>query len=539
MDLLHLVRSSVAAKVIALSSTIFVVELGASLIYSHLSVRDLADGFVTEQSRNIADSYFDSLNKLMLTGGMDTRDELQKTILAQKNVLEARVMRAKAVTDQYGPGHTGESANNDLDRAALTGQEISIINETGNGRQLTVIRPFKSSTNTRGVDCTGCHSAPEGSVLGVIRITYDLGAVDALIGAEDLTNMAIHVVLFSLGLVLMIWLLRRFISRPINRLSDTMMRVESESNLGLRIPVNSRDEIGRAAKAFNTMQDRVADLLGQVRNTTHDVSKVAGELVNVTVLTQQGVDQQLADTETLAETLHELTGSVQEVTRDIREAAEAAQLADSQAKEGALTASTALGAISSMAQQLENAVAVIRRLDTDSRDIGQVINLIREIAEQTNLLALNAAIEAARAGEQGRGFAVVADEVRNLAQRTQAATSDIENLIIKVQNRAQDAVSAITQAEEQTRTGEMSVEESAVALSTIAGSVNVITRMTDQIANRSDQQSAGAEAISDKVSAIGGVAHETSSQSHRTHAASQQLAKLATELDALVNQFRS
>ncbi len=209
-----------------------------------------------------------------------------------------------------------------------------------------------------------------------------------------------------------------------------------------------------------------------------------------------------------------------------------------QAKDGALTATTALGAISSMAQQLQGAVSVIRRLDNDSRDIGQVINLIREIAEQTNLLALNAAIEAARAGEQGRGFAVVADEVRKLAQRTQDATTDIEKIIIKVQNRAQDAVDAIGRAEAQTRTSETSVEESAGALGTIAGSVEVITRMTGQIAARSEEQNSAAEAISQRIGAIGSVAHDASSEARRTREASQRLADLAAELRRLVSQFK-
>jgi methyl-accepting chemotaxis protein len=535
----NIVRQSVAAKVIALASTVFVVELAAALIHSHFSVSRLADQFIIEQTRDVASSYFDGLNKLMLTGGMDTRADLRKSMLGHENVLDARVIRAPGVIGQYGPGQPDEGARDELDRQAMAGKDVAAFAEGARGRSLTVVLPFKASANTRGVNCLGCHAVPEGTVLGAIRVDYDLAPIDAQISRQDLVNLGIHVAMFSVGLVLMIWLLRHFISRPINRLSETMAQVERDSNLGLRLPVESGDEIGRASASFNTMQDRVAELINQLRGATRNLTGVADDLVNVTNATQGGVDRQLADTEALASTLRQLADSVQNVTADIRQADQAARQANDQAKEGALTASTALGAISTMAQLLQGAVDVIRRLDNDSRDIGQVINLIREIAEQTNLLALNAAIEAARAGEQGRGFAVVADEVRNLAQRTQAATSDIESIIIKVQTRAQEAVDAIGRAEEQTRTSEASVEDSASALGTIAGSVEVITRMTGQITTRSDEQSAAAESISRTVGAIGGVAHETSEQGHRTQAASRDLAELAMDLDRLVARFKS
>jgi len=537
--LVQLVRHSVAAKVIALASTVFIVELAAALVQSHFSVRGLSDDFVLEQTRDIAGSYFDGLNKLMLSGGMATRPELRKTMLAHENVLDARVLRGDAVNGQYGPGLADEAAQDDSDRQALAGTPVTRFENTPGGRQLIVVEPFRATANTRGVNCMGCHAVADGTVLGAIRIRYDLAPVDARIARQDMLNIGIHVALFGLGLFLMIWLLRRFISSPIDRLADTMARVEREADLGLRLPVGSGDEIGRASAAFNTMQDRVAQVIADVRAATHNLGRVADDLVNVSDRTRSGVDRQLADTGTLADTLQHLAASVQQVAGDIRQADQAARQANEQARDGALTASTALGAISTMAELLRGAVVVIRRLDTDSRDIGQVIHLIREIAEQTNLLALNAAIEAARAGEQGRGFAVVADEVRNLAQRTQAATGDIEGIIINVQTRAQEAVDAIGRAEEQTRTSESCVEDSALALGTIAGSVGVITRMTGQIAARGEEQGQAAQAISERVGAIGEVAHDASAQCHRTQAASHHLARLATELQGLVSQFRA
>jgi len=535
---LTLHTGKVSAKILGFTALLFLVLLTASLVHSFFSEKKLAEEFSVEATKAIADSYFDGLNKLMLTGGMDTRDELHKQIASQPKVLQARVIRGEGVISQYGPGKVHESANDELDRAALDGKESVRIEDTEQGRRLSVIRPYKATENTRGVNCMGCHSVAPGSVLGAIQISYDLSPIDARIRNSGLESLGIHLTLFLLGMLLIGAALKRVISIPINRLTDTMHRIEQQSDLSLRVPIIGNDEFCSAGNAFNTMLERFTGILKQVSGATHHLAQVAGQLVEVSSRTQNGVKRQLADTELLAAALHQLATTVQEVARNTSEAASEAAQADSQAKEGALTATTALGAISAMSEQLEQAVQVILRLDTDSRDIGKVIGLIREIAEQTNLLALNAAIEAARAGEQGRGFAVVADEVRTLAQRTQSATKEIETIIVKVQNRANEAVGAIQTAEQKTETSVQSVEDSAEALATISGSVSVITRMNNQIASSSGEQSKVAENISHKIGDINSVARDAASHAQETQDASQQLANLADELKIMVGQFR-
>ncbi len=529
---------TVTSRILAFAAMLFLVVLTASLIHAYIAQEELAEEFAGSHVGGLADTYFDGLNKLMLTGGMASRDEVAQQIKALPNVLEARVIRGDGVNGQYGDGDGKEGPVDDIDRAALEGKEVARIDTTEKGRRLTLARPYRASEKTRGVNCMGCHTVAEGTVLGVVRISYDMAPVDARIVNASLVSLGIHVVLFIIGMLLLNLALRRTVAAPINRLTSQMVRVEQESDLNLRIPVHGKDEIACASIAFNTMMERFAGIIRQVGDATRNLSQVAGHLVDVTTRTQAGVDRQLNDTEQLAATLTELAGSVQEVARNTQEAAKAARQADGEAKEGAETATNALGAISAMSEQLEQAVHVIQRLDTDSRDIGRVIGLIREIAEQTNLLALNAAIEAARAGEQGRGFAVVADEVRTLAQRTQSATEEIESIIIKVQGRAQEAVGAIQSAEEKTDSSVNSVEESATALATISGSVGVITRMNAQIADSSMGQSAAADNINRKLGDISAVAREASSHVHDTHGASEKLAGLARDLESLVNQFR-
>ncbi|MET0377999.1 MAG: methyl-accepting chemotaxis protein, partial [Spongiibacteraceae bacterium] len=218
----------------------------------------------------------------------------------------------------------------------------------------------------------------------------------------------------------------RSISRPLGILRAAIETAERSRDLSVRIDIDSQDEIGQVAKAYQAMMSRFSTIIGDVRDTSAHLTEYAAQLASTTELTREGVAVQTRETDQVATATTEMTHAIEEVSRNAHQAADAANNANQETEKGNRVLESAIGAIHSLSERIDAAGQVIRRVETDSAAIGSVLDVIRGIAEQTNLLALNAAIEAARAGEQGRGFAVVADEVRSLAQRTQESTQEIQ-----------------------------------------------------------------------------------------------------------------
>lgn len=539
MGLTKILQRRVAAKVLAVAAIGFVIELSASYVYSHYSSLKMADELMSERIKGVADNYFDELNKLMLTGAMAGRADLQKSFSEQDGILDTRVIRGEAVSSVYGPGLDSEKPEDDLDRQAMTtGKPVFSFKETDKGRTLTLVNPYLASQTTRGVNCLQCHAVPEGTVLGAVRVTLDLSATDARIGSNDLVNALIHVALFSGGFILLIWLTNRFISNPINRLAETMSQAEAESNLKLRLNAGGQDEISHAAASFNGMLGQFSTIVEQAQHCTTNLSGLSGQLLSTASRNEEGVSRQLRDTKQLTDVLHQLASNVGQVSRDISEAAQASQDADDKTRQGSKLAAGALNAIRAMSERLQGAVDNIQLVDNDSRDIGRILGLIREIAEQTNLLALNAAIEAARAGEAGRGFAVVADEVRNLAHRTETATSEIEGIIDKLQSNAQRAVGTIREAETSSAQSVSQVEETASALVDISTAVGQINVMTTRVAASAKEQDRATQQINDMIGNIGEIARQAADSTHEVHEAAEQVAMISQQLTDQVTRFK-
>lgn len=312
----------------------------------------------------------------------------------------------------------------------------------------------------------------------------------------------------------------------------------AQGDLTTRLELQSRDEMGSIATSFNRMAERFASLVGQAMESARHVATSAEELSAVTEQTTQGVTEQQAETEQVATAIHEMSATIQEVARNAASAAEATRKAQQEADEGQQVVNTTIATIHRLADEIEQAVTVINELETSSGEIGGVLDVIQGIAEQTNLLALNAAIEAARAGEQGRGFAVVADEVRTLASRTQDSTQEIQAIISRLQEGAHKAVAVMEQTVEHTREGVESVGRAGKSLGGIIEAVNVINEMNTQIASAAEQQSSVSEEINQNVTNISQVSEQTAAGANQTASSSAELAQLAEQLNELIGQFK-
>ncbi len=312
----------------------------------------------------------------------------------------------------------------------------------------------------------------------------------------------------------------------------------SQNDISHECTMQSHDMIGEIIDAFNQMAANLRNMIGQISGATTQLAAAAEETSTITDETSRGVKAQQAEIDSIASAMNEMTATVQEVARNAADASHAADKADSEAKSGALTATEAIGGIESLVNEVNAASKVIRNLEKESENIGSVLDVIRGIAEQTNLLALNAAIEAARAGEQGRGFAVVADEVRTLASRTQQSTQEIQDMIQRLQDGAVNAVKVMDGAQRKAQDSSDLVEKAAESLAMIAGSVSAINDMSTMIASAAEEQSAVAGEMQSNMNNIREVADRSAEGAQQTALASEELARLAAEQQALMSQFK-
>nr|WP_053214773.1 methyl-accepting chemotaxis protein [Pseudomonas sp. Q12-87] len=350
------------------------------------------------------------------------------------------------------------------------------------------------------------------------------------------TLIVVTVLALAFGLMAA-WIITRQIVVPLQQTLVAVERVAS-GDLSHNLVVTRRDEMGQLQGSLQRMVISLRQLIGGISDGVTQIASAAEQLSTVTEQTSAGVNSQKVETDQVATAMHEMTATVQEVARNAEEASEAAVAADQQAREGEKVVGEAIVQIERLSKEVGNSTEAMGHLKRESDKIGSVLDVIKSVAQQTNLLALNAAIEAARAGEAGRGFAVVADEVRSLAQRTQKSTEEIEELILGLQSGTEQVATTLDNSRNLTDSSVELTRRAGGSLENITRTVSAIQAMNQQIAAAAEQQSAVAEEINRSVVNVRDVSEQTAASSEETAASSAELARLGVHLQTLVGRFK-
>ncbi|NOQ15912.1 MAG: DUF3365 domain-containing protein [Methyloprofundus sp.] len=435
-------------------------------------------------------------------------------------------------------------------------QEYSYLNEASN--TLHYFRPVRLSQQ-----CEICHGDPSSSVKlwgnhkGADLLGYKMenkragdlhGAFEIItplkqayegIADSMLLSIAFAIAALFILIVGLYILIKNIIINPLTDLALNLHAISSgDGDLTARVNIQGKTEFAWVAGSFNNFVKKIAKTISQITEISEQLATASLQLSDIAKKTEQDVQRQQTETSQVSNAMEKMSATVQNVSMNAINASDAADLANSETIAGNEIVGSAITAINSLADEVENTASVIRELEGDSESIGEVLGVIQGIAEQTNLLALNAAIEAARAGEQGRGFAVVADEVRTLASRTQNSTEEIRQTIELLQNRAKTAAQVMERGQNKASESVDKAATAGDALNRINEKIQLISSMNIEIASASDNQASVTEEIKYSINSISDISIKTAEGTHVTSESSQNLLNLAEQLRSAVRQFK-
>lgn len=453
-------------------------------------------------------------------------------------------------------GHRGTFTANlltDLEAKFENGEEtISRVDPTTN--TLHYMRAVKLSK-----DCMLCHGHPDtsptgdgkdvlgftmenwapGDMHGAYHVMMPLSTVDAQVQESTLSVLMFVVPMVLVGVVIFIFALRWMLGGPIAKLVEKFKYIVETLDLSQRVEVKSDDEIGQLGKWFNQLVGKMNDVISEVTDASTEVAAASTEIAASAEQIAAGTSEQSQQITQVSSAVEEMSASVVEVARKSADAANSANESGRIATEGGDVVDQTITGMRSINEAVSSSAASVQKLGQRGEQIGEVITVINDIADQTNLLALNAAIEAARAGEHGRGFAVVADEVRKLADRTTKATEEIAGSIQAIQDETTIAVDKMNAGTEEVTAGAQKAEQAGDALKQIVASAQDVSAMVQSIAAAAEEQSAASEEVSRNIEQIASVTRQTSEGTNQAAAAATQLSQRAETLQQLVAQFKT
>lgn len=648
-------RISLLGKINIIVALVFLVVTTVETVISVQQDKDRFLAVAEEQVADLTKWYFDSLNTMMLTGTMGQRGILRQKLLARSQILEARVIRGDPVKQQFGDGFPDEQALDELDYRALDGNSSIVVSKGPEGRELTVITPFKATENTRGVNCLLCHDVPSGAVNGAIRVKFSLKHMDDQINGETFDKIITNFVLYTIGMILVNIMLIRWFTRPMNHLMEAVIQ-RAGGNSMARVMVHDQGEIGRLGEAFNIMADnvntaaerehrstiilqqKVDDLRAVMRNVTegdfnvkvgfggdgaigelalslqimidylrhsieekhadvellkdkvgriltiaelvsagdltrtidvkgddaiaHLANGVAGMIESLNTLVaeiqQSGLNvnssadelslcmgqveltavRQADETSSISVTATQISSTTTDLMKTMDEVANMAESATSSAIQSSEGLEKLQGSMGNVIVSAEIVAEKLEILDERARNINAVVTTIAKVADQTNLLSLNASVEAEKAGEYGRGFAIVATEIRRLADQAAISTLDIEQMVGEMQHSVSAGVHTMKGFTEQVRSSVAEVHKVSEEQSEIISQVETMGPRFDDLHKSMQLQVQGGKDIHIAMKRLNEDAQQTVESLKMSSSTINVLTEAAHRLEGCVSKFK-